>query len=112
MTKMSIRTANHLHRYKKVNLGVDGKIFYVYKCMKPACSHYIRMDLAEGKLCECNKCGEPMLISRAVLTHSSGKPMTLPHCLNCVKRKKAADVDAIKEFLDGVKTEIPVNEET
>jgi len=103
---MANKVANHIHRYKKVNLGANGKQFYVYRCTKPACSHYIRIELSEGKLCECNKCGEPMIINRAILSHSGGKPMTLPHCLNCVKRKKAEDVDAIQEFLDGVKAKM------
>lgn len=104
--------ANHLHRYKKVNIGANGKVFYVYKCMKPACSHYIRMDLAEGKLCECNRCGEPMIIGRETLTKSSSKPMALPHCSDCIKRRENKDVEAIKEFLDGVKAPTTINEET
>ncbi len=103
---MSNRVANHLHRYKKVNIARDGKEFLVYKCVKPACSHYIRIDLAEGKLCECNKCGEAMIIGKITLTQSGGKPMTKPHCLNCIKRKKVPDVEAITEFLDGSKTTI------
>jgi|PlaIllAssembly_1097288.scaffolds.fasta_scaffold14659_5 hypothetical protein len=98
------KVANHLHRYRKINLGANGKQFYVYRCTKPACSHYVRIELAEGKLCECNKCGEPMIITKTILTHSSGKPMALPHCLGCIKRKKADDVDRIKEYLDGIKT--------
>lgn len=101
---MSSKTvANHLHRYKKVNIGANGKVFYVYKCMKPACSHYIRIDLAEGKLCECNRCGEPFIIGRETLTKSSGKPMALPHCLDCIKRKVRQHVEAITEFLDRAK---------
>lgn len=99
---MSNKVANHLHRYKKVNIAGFGRPpYYVYKCMKPACSHYIRLDLAEGKLCECNKCGEPMIVSRVVLTHSSGRPMTNPHCTNCIKRKRTTDVEAINDFLSG-----------
>ena len=101
---MPSKVANHLHRYKKVNIaGFHRPEFWVYKCMKPACSHYIRIDLAEGKLCECNKCGEAMIIGRATLTHSSGKPMTNPHCLTCIKRRRITDVEAITEFLEGTK---------
>jgi hypothetical protein len=107
---MSSRVANHLHRYKKINIAKDGKEFFVYQCMKPACSHYVRIDLAEGKLCECNKCGEAMIIAKATLTHSSGKPMAKPHCLNCVKRRRISDVEAITEFLGGSKVPIPVDE--
>ena len=91
--------ANHLHRYKKVNIGSKGNDFYVYKCMKPTCSHYIRIDLAEGLLCECNKCSEPMIITKTVLSRSGGKPMTGPHCSNCIKHKNLEDVNAIASFL-------------
>ena len=98
--------ANHLHRYKKVDLNRNGDNPYlVYKCTKPACSHYIPINLAEGKLCECNKCNEPMIITKKVLTHSSNKPMARPHCPNCIVRKNAKDVEAIAAFISGTKTE-------
>ena len=96
----------HLHRYKKVNLSRDkDKPYIVYKCTKPTCSHYVPLELAEGKLCECNRCNEPMIINKQVLTGSSNRPMTLPHCAGCVKRKKGTDanVAAIAEFLSGNK---------
>lgn len=95
------KVANHIHRYKKVDIGSNGKEFLVYKCMKPACSHYIPMKLAENKMCECNKCGELMIITKATLRHSSGKPMAKPHCGNCIKRKRDKDVEAIADFLSG-----------
>lgn len=101
--------ANHLHRYKKKNIGVDGKIYLVYICTKPACSHYIRVDLAEGKLCECNICHETMIINKVVLSHSTGVALVRPHCSNCTKRKKVThveDVETITKFLDGIKTSV------
>lgn len=58
---------NHLHRYKKVNLGRDGKEYFVYKCTKPVCPHYVPIELSLGKLCECNRCGEPMIIDKVTL---------------------------------------------
>ena len=97
------KAANHLHRYKKVDIGRNGNTFEVYKCMKPACTHYIRIDLAEGKLCECNRCGEPMIITRETLSKSSGRPMSKPHCGNCIKRKNTDTIDAIAAFLEGKK---------
>lgn len=101
--------ANHLHRYKKKNIGVNGKVFLVYICTKPSCSHYIRVDLAENKLCECNICHEPMIINKVVLTRSNGVAQTKPHCSECTKRKKVThveDVEAITKFLDGIKTSV------
>lgn len=99
------KVANHLHRYKKVDLSEKrDKSYLVYRCTKPACSHYMPMKLAEGKLCECNRCGEPMIITKAVLTHSGNKPMAKPHCTNCIKRRHEKDVAAIAAFISGVKT--------
>lgn len=87
------KKANHLHLYKKVNLGAAGKKYIAFKCQMPACEHYIPYHLAEGKLCQCNRCHEPMLLTKAAMQ------LTKPHCHNCVKRKKTADVDTIAAFL-------------
>lgn len=98
---------NHLHRYKKLDLSrTPGKEYLVYQCTKPTCSHYIPIERAEGRLCECNRCGEPMVITKQVLTGSNKKPMAKPHCPDCVKRKKGTtdNVAAISEFLAGNKT--------
>lgn len=97
---------NHLHRYKKVNLSrTPGKEYLVYSCTKPTCSHYIPIHQSEGKLCECNRCGEPMVIDKRVLTGLSGsKPLAKPHCPSCTKSRKQDDVAAISEFLAGNKT--------
>jgi hypothetical protein len=102
MKKRLSSVADHLHRYKKVNLGQNGKDYFVYKCMKPVCSHYLPLNLAEGKMCECNRCGEPMIISKATLNGSSNRPMTKPHCVGCIKRRKVntEEVDAIAAFLE------------
>jgi hypothetical protein len=98
---MSKNVANHLHRYKKVNLARKTEEEYlVYKCTKPLCSHYAPMNLVEGKLCECNICGDSMIITREVLIHSGGKPMARPRCSGCIKRKKSETVDAIAAFLN------------
>ena len=106
---MSKNSANHLHRYKKFNIGAFGKPpYWVYKCTKPACSHYVPTSLAEGKMCECNKCGEPMVIGKQVMNQNSNKPMTLPHCGSCTKKRKfpnAENVDAITAFLNRTPTE-------
>jgi hypothetical protein len=100
---MSSKVANHLHRYKKVNLNRSGGEYLVYKCTKPACSHYVPIHLAEGTLAECNKCAEPMIITKAVLVHSGNKPMARPHCPNCIVRKNAKNVEAIADFIAGNK---------
>jgi hypothetical protein len=94
------KAANHLHRYKKVNLSTTGE-YWVYKCEKPMCSHYIPINLAFGKLCECNRCHEPFIIGKIQLTGSNGRPMTRPHCVKCIKRKESDDAQKITDFLKG-----------
>jgi hypothetical protein len=92
---MSNKVANHLHRYKKVNLSrkKDEK-YYVYRCTKPACTHYVPLHLAEGKLCECNRCGEPIVLGKFQLQGSPNQALTLPHCVDCTKRRKT-DVEMV-----------------
>ena len=103
---MSKHSINHIHRYKKVNLGRNGKDYLVYKCVKPVCSHYIPLHLAEGKMCECNRCGEPMVITKLVMNGSQGGPMARPHCIDCTKKKVETDVTSINEFLEGTETKV------
>lgn len=100
----SKKSANHLHRYKKVNLAGPGKPAYeVYRCMKPACTHYVPLPMAEGKLCECCRCFQPMVIGKIQLGYSGGKPQTNVHCNDCIKRKNPNENnDAIKDFLKDV----------
>lgn len=96
------KTPNHLHRYKLVNIGRKEKPYFVYRCMKPACNHYVPITQAEGKLCECNRCDEPMIITRAVMySGNNSKPLVRPHCASCTKSRKVSkeDVAAIAEFL-------------
>src|SRR5678809_721490 len=93
---------DHLHRYKKVNLGQNGKTYLVYRCMKPACTHYVPVMVSEGKLCECNRCGEPMVISKLTLQGSASRALAKPHCPNCTKSRKddSGDIAAIADFLN------------
>jgi hypothetical protein len=104
MESSPMKSQNHIHRYKKVNLSREkDKEYLVYKCVKPLCSHYVPIALVEGQMCECNKCSEPMLITKKVLTHSSNKPMARPHCPNCIVRKNAKQVAALADFIAGNK---------
>lgn len=102
------KKVDHLHRYKKINLGRDGKEYYVYRCMVAGCPHYVPVHLSEGKVCECSRCKEPMIITKSTLQGSTGRAMARPHCIDCTKRKggiKNEDVAAIAAFLEGSKTE-------
>lgn len=94
--------ANHLHKYKKVNLArKKGKDkFLVYRCQVPTCTHYIPLNLAEGRVCECNRCGGVMVITKATLTRSNGGAMALPHCDGCIERKDADTILDVASFLE------------
>lgn len=95
--------ANHIHRFRKVNIGNNGKEYLVYQCSKPACSYYIAINLSLGKLSECNRCKSPMIMGKTQLYGgNAGGPMAKPHCTDCVKRKgKANDaaITVLAEFL-------------
>ncbi len=72
--------AKHLHKYKRQILG--NKKYVVFKCVKPGCSHYVPYDLVEGKVCECNRCGERMVMNKRAIS------LAKPYCDNCAGKKK------------------------
>lgn len=81
---------NHLHKYKRKKLGKD---YLVYICIVPGCNHYIPVILAENKLCACNRCGKPMILTKKALT------LAKPHCEECTKKTKTSeDLDALTEM--------------
>lgn len=82
----------HLHRYKRKKLGKNN--YVVFKCTLAGCSHYIRKELAEGQVCECNRCFEPMVLDKASMQ------LAKPHCAKCVVRKDKDVHDTIKKFLE------------
>lgn len=101
---MSKKISGHLHLYKKINLSRTEKEYLVYRCVKPACSHYVPIALSLGKLCECNRCHEPMIITKVQLWSSGGSPMAKPHCVDCIKRRKSNELETISGFTEGTKT--------
>lgn len=85
---------DHLHKYKKLNIGRNGKEYWVFRCMRPACNSYTQVHLTEGNLCECNRCHNPMIMTKHAMT------LTLPHCPDCTKKRKPSeDIQKIQEFL-------------
>lgn len=71
--------AKHIHQYKRVNLRADKTAapYYVFKCQRALCSHYLPMDLVEGKLSECPRCDNPFKLEKHHLQ------LVVPHCDNC-----------------------------
>lgn len=84
----------HLHKYKRKMLGGNG--YTVYACIEPACSHYVRIELVENKLCACNRCGNAMIMTKKAMT------LAKPHCEDCTKsRKDKSAIDLLSKYLDG-----------
>ena len=76
----------HLHQYKKVKLSHDykpGPAYYVYRCMLPTCTHYLRLELIEGRECQCARCHLPMIVDKAAME------LVTIHCADCVVKKPA-----------------------
>ena len=97
---MGNKESSHIHRFKKVNISGHGKApYWVYKCVKAGCTHYTPLALIEGTLSECNRCHEPMIMGKIQLNGSGGRPMTKPHCNECIRSKKKEEVSTLEEFL-------------
>lgn len=100
MTK--IKLTKHIHLYKRINLtpkwhkikNPEKEPFLVLRCQKPTCNHYVRVDLALGKLAECSRCNDPFILDKITVNHAS------PHCTDCIKSKKKPQIDAITDMLD------------
>lgn len=67
----------HPHQYVRVKLSPT---YYVFKCLKAGCKHYINVKLVLGHLAECCVCKDTftMTVKSATLRR--------PHCVNCVRR--------------------------
>jgi len=85
----------HIHLYKRVDLArkKDTKSYPVLKCMKPLCNHYIPLNLAIGKMAECNRCNDPFILDKETILLSK------PHCKECIVRKPKPEVESIEDFL-------------
>lgn len=89
---MPRKKESHLHRYERIRLGRGGN-YIVFRCVKVGCTHYVRKEFARGRIAECNRCGEPMILD------APSMQLQKPHCRNCVQRKE--DLTKIAEKLFG-----------
>lgn len=79
----------HIHKYMRVRLGGFGRKlkipkeerYTVYKCMKPGCKHYIRVELVLGQFNECWRCGKIMIMNQWSATFKK------PHCRDCTRER-------------------------
>lgn len=77
------------HKYMKIKFKDSG--YEVYKCMIPACTHFIRKELAIGNLTICWGCGNEFVLT-------PNRMIKKPTC-GCKKRGKGGDSDPLSDFL-------------
>ncbi len=78
-----------IHKYQRTTLG---KNFLIYRCMVPGCSHYVSAKLMLNRICECWRCGNPMVIDKY------SAHLAKPHCENCVERTDSDKIDRLTEL--------------
>lgn len=101
--------SRHLHRYRLKDLtrNPDKPPYNVYVCIQQDCTHHIRIELVDGKLAECNRCGEPFIMKLAKLKHGD-RIIVRPHCDNCtktperIKAKKEKMRNTIDELMESI----------
>ena len=90
--------SKHLHKFRRVNIGKDGKQYFVMRCTKPECRYYVAMNtklsapLLKDTLAECNRCGDRFILDKRALR------MTEPCCEDCVKKKVDPKVKEAENF--------------
>ena len=94
----------HIHKYRRVNIGHDGKKFWVMRCAN--CTHYIAMasklscPLLKDSIAECNRCSERFILNKRALR------MEKPCCDDCVVKRKSKTLDAAEKFFEDLQNEL------
>lgn len=89
---MSKKKPNHLHKFKKVILGTNK--FEVFRCLIPGCSYYINVDLAENAICQCNRCGDPMILDKTAMVRVK------PHCIDCTRSPRNVKFKEVSQLME------------
>ena len=97
----------HKYRLKDLARKKDVAPYMVYVCIKQDCSHHIRVELVDGKVAECNRCGDKFVMKLAKLKHGD-RFVVRPHCEECtktperLKKKKDKVETSIEELLNSM----------
>jgi hypothetical protein len=78
-----------VHKYVRVRLG--SKNYIVMKCLLPNCPHYIRLELALGRICICWRCNLEFVLNQKHLK------LKKPHCDACTKSRLDKRIAALTE---------------
>lgn len=93
---------SHTHRYSRINLGKDGKEYWVMRCNLPDCNSYtpgktkLSFPSLRGKHALCNKCNEKFELNKRALRFAK------PICDDCVDRKDKRELKAADDFFDSL----------
>jgi hypothetical protein len=90
----------HKYRLKDLARKKDTPPYLVYVCVKQDCSHNIRVELVDGKVAECNRCGDNFIMKLSKLKHGS-TIIVRPHCEDCTKTP-----DRIRKVKDRVSQDL------
>lgn len=90
----------HKYRLKDLARKEGTPPYLVYICIKQSCTHHIRVELVEGKISECNRCGENFIMRLSKLKHGS-TIIVRPHCEDCTKSP-----DRIRKVKDKLNVDI------
>ena len=97
----------HKYRLRDLARKKDTPPYLVYICTKQDCSHHIRVDLVDGKLAMCNRCGDPFIMQLSKLKHGE-RLVVRPHCDDCTKTpdrlaaKKEKISSSVDEFMNSL----------
>lgn len=57
---------NHVHKYQRKDIGKGAtrtkKVYVVYRCMLPGCSHYVPENQIEGRESVCWGCSKVLIV--------------------------------------------------
>lgn len=77
----------HIHKFMRVKLGQKG--FTVFKCTKPGCPTYYRVELIVGQFHECWRCKQPMVMNQW------SSQFKKPHCRECTREHKSKEEEVV-----------------
>lgn len=91
----------HIHKYRRIDIGKRKEPFWVMQCSDPACEYWVpmaakfRAPRLVGKASKCNRCGDVFLLNRRALK------MALPCCEECVKSRSDEKINEFFKKMEG-----------
>ena len=87
---------DHIHRYKRANIGSKDKKCIVFKCTKPRCYHHLSPVLLKDRVAECPKCNNEFIVGSENLRRAD------LICSDCIVRKNKIGIEGAIQLLEGL----------